>query len=226
MNLRALTYAERNACLTSMSAHAAYALVVDALLSRKALSIVRVSDGERAALNYIRTHQPEAPLLCLDSGFRKRFGCDGISCGELYRRLVTASEECTYFSPTLGFFKEPYNLLPYFFRKGPFVDELYQYTWSAEMRRALMSAASRITVLNREYREEKTAAACPGAKFTHIYLSNWTDAERAKEEAIAAKSPLVLMSAGLASKYIGPRIAAATGSVVLDIGQAWEVWFP
>lgn len=227
MKLRQLSQDEIQLCQRTVAAQAFYAIVADTLLRRGELSVIRVSDGEKAAIEYAQKWPREAPLLCLDKGFRERFGCEGISCGEILDRIRSAASNCTYFSPSFGFFNPAYDLLPYFNTwDKKIVEGMYQYEWSLQMKKALFAAAGHVCVINRDSTvADKMRNVVTGVRVSYVSLSNWREAPRAWEQAVGIKAPLTLMSAALASKYIGPQLASATQSVVLDIGQAADVWF-
>lgn len=226
MNLRPLSDSEVSVCLRTIAPHAFYALCVDALLRKLSLSVIRVSDGEKAALDYCTTHGRDDLLLCLDAGFRQRFGCEGITCGEIQDRIESAARNCLYFSPSFGFFNPIYDLLPYFdMTNNRIVEGLFQYEWSRKMKVAIFKAAGHVTIINRNSVTANAMGAGTGVKISWVELADWRGAEAAKQRAIEIGAPLVLMSAALASKYIGPEIAKANKSVVLDIGQAADVWW-
>jgi hypothetical protein len=198
------------------------------MLSHDALSVIRVSDGEKGALDYCEAHRSKDLLKCFDPGFRARFGVEGITCGEIYRRIYDAYNRCTHFSPTLGFFKPIYDLTPYFdLNRKVLVDEMHQYFFSFNMRRELMQQAGHVLVINRDPQIVENLRSIPGLEkvtFDWLCLNSWEEAENVMEHAIKIGARLVLMSAALGSKYIGPRIAEANNSVVLDLGQAVEIW--
>jgi hypothetical protein len=232
MNLRTLTPEERDLCRRVMSAEALYGVVVDALLRRDSLSVIRVSDGEKAALDYCEGRVTSEPMLCCDEGFRARFGVQGMDCRTCVDRIYSAAEECSHFAPCLGFHDLRYALLPYFrhpiyYSEGPVLcSELYQYQWSLRMRIALTRAAHRVVVINRDPAVAANISIMryPNLATYHVPLTNWDGAEQAMEAAIYHKPDLVLMSAALGSKFIGPKISRACSAVVLDIGQAADVW--
>lgn len=215
-----------------MGAYAFHHVVADALIRRHPLSVIRVSDGEKRAMDYTEGKKPGEKLLCCDEGFRRAFGVEGITCGEINNRIHRAALGCTHFAPTLGFFNPPYNLTPYFahllssFDRPKLVCEMFQYHWSWKMRKTLMELAGDVLIINRDNNVfvNLRAALPPTVKLHRISLDNWREAEDVLQEAAGRWPRLTLMSAALGSKYIGPALATMTNSVVLDIGQAANVW--
>lgn len=232
MRYRFLKEHEESICRQTMGAYAFHHVVADALMRRHPLSVIRVSDGEKRALDYAEGKQPDDLMLCCDEGFRKAFGVEGITCGMLNHRIHTAATRCTHFAPTLGFFNESYDLTPYFaylmntFDRPQFVCEMFQYHWSLKMRKTLMELAGDVLIINRDpvVLDNMKQMMGTSARVSQVHLNNWDGAEEALGEAIARNPRLTLMSAALGSKYIGPYLANMTNSVVLDIGQAANVW--
>jgi hypothetical protein len=65
-----------------------------------------------------------------------------------------------------------------------------------------------------------------GVKVTYLKLASWRDSESVIEKAKSIDAPLVLFSAGPASKYIGPEISTSglIPRVTLDIGNVADYW--
>lgn len=193
-----------------------------ALQARQPLSIVRMSDGEEKIFAYSKSHPDTAPMLQFSEEWRKRFGIDGISCGEMYGRLSAAARECTYFAPDGGeeFF------LKHFPARLPFAEIYFPHRWTRKQRVRLLQLAGTIAVVNRDL-EIANRIACgqysPLTSFQRLntffgYLPDWRASEACIKALATDSAPLVLVSAGPASKYIIPRIAQQ-GKVVLDMGS-------
>lgn len=222
-------------CQETMGSYAFFHVVADALMTKRVLSLVRVSDGEKRALDYAgpivqNNGDPSAPLLCCDEGFRKKFGVEGITVGRIWGRIHVAANTCTHFAPTLSFWNPPYDLTPYFPFEGgdrpQFVDEMFQYHWNLKQKRTIMALARRIVVINRDPAiiARVGTLAPSNTKVMGVHLDNWTESDWAMKSTLEHEPDLVLMSAALGSKYIGPSIAKRGGCVVLDIGQAADCW--
>lgn len=222
-------------CQETMGSYAFFHVVADALMAGKALSLIRVSDGEKRALDYAgpiikNGGNPNKPLLCCDEGFRKKFGVEGITVGRIWSRIYLAANTCTHFAPTLSFWNPAYDLTPHFSFAGvqrpQFVDEMFQYHWSLKQKKIIMALARRIVVINRDPAiiTRVGTMAPSNTKVMGVHIDNWREAGWATKATLDFEPDLVLMSAALGSKWIGPEIARKRNCVVLDIGQAADVW--
>lgn len=231
-----LTREQREICENTMGSYAFWHVVMDALLQKTPLSVIRVSDGEKIALAYCeeqsRKGNPDAPFLALNEGFRKQFGVEGITCSSLWDRIHRAVDNCSHFAPTLEFWNPLYDTTPLFMhnigqRYGGYVDEMFQYHWSFTKRKTLLDMARRVVVINRDEQVAHRLKRMIGDdknKIMHVHLDNWDGANKAMESTLWWEPDLVLMSAALGSKWIGPEISHKRNCVVLDLGQAADVW--
>lgn len=195
---------------------------IAALANREPLSVVRMSDGERKILDWCHGHPPNSPMLEFNDSWRKRYGVDGINCRDMQSRLEFAAKDCTYFAADGGeeFF------LKYFAKREPFAEIYFPHRWTREQRKKLLAAAGTVAVVNRDL-EVANAITC--SKFSPLtafqklntffgYLPDWTRSNECIRAIAKDSAPLVLVSAGPASKFIIPEIAKQ-GKVVLDMGS-------
>jgi prefoldin subunit 5 len=99
---------------------------------------------------------------------------------------------------------------------------------AVEMKRQMFQAAGKVLIINgyKQYVDAIRAGSPEGVEIIHTSIRQWQDTEDVIKEAAAETTPLVLVSAGPAGKYMIPEIAKQ-GKVVLDIGDGmgsfwWE----
>ena len=110
------------------------------------------------------------------------------------------------------------------FPREEYVDNFFPNLWTEDQKETLFRAAGHVLLIHnsRSLADAMQARAKKyfGVKVSYLPLSNWDQANGVVTEAISIAAPLVLFSAGPASKCIGPRIPGVT----LDIGQAAPRW--
>ena len=217
----------------TISSNAFYMIVGSALLNRAGLSVVRMADGEHHLMEEIIQHGLEEawlnhPVTSFDQAWRERMGVEGISRGTLFKRLIEAANDCDYFAPSLsGINRKEYEVHSYFRSRSRFVDNFFVNAWTDEMKIKLYRAAGHVLFIHGNPNSARAfylrLKYVLGVKTTYIQLSMWDQAEQVIEAAAKVDAPLVLFSAGPASKFIGPRIAQQ-GKVTLDLGHASDSW--
>ena len=193
--------------------------VIAALEIRQPLSVVRMSDGEEKILSYCKRMLQTMPVLQFEKEWRVRFGIDGITCGEMRRRLEYAATKCTYFAPDGGdgFFTRHFPI------REPLAEIYYPSRWTRTQRAAILKAAgTSVLVVNRDpqiaYNIENSPFNRYGVRAISIDLPDWQASRAAIYSCSKHTSPLVFVSGGPANKYIIPEIAEQ-GKVVLDMGS-------
>lgn len=225
MPINPLNEIQKNTCLKTVSTRAFYYLAMDAITNKTALSTIRASNPEKLALDYISQNSDDSVLLCGDEQFRQKLGIGGITCGVAKQRIMEAASQCTYFSPLFDFYNPQYDLTRYFPFHPTHLDQMYQYKLSYDQRKSLLELSGDVLILNRDSTViNNLSKQFPGIHIRALPIDNWTQAESILQLAISSKPRLTLVSAGLGSKAIGPALAKATSSVVLDIGQAADGW--
>lgn len=191
-------------------------LIPAALDERTPLSVVRMSDGEEKIYSYCQQRTLGTPMEMFSREWRIKFGVNGISCGEMKSRLEEAAKTCTYFAPDGGeeFF------LKHFPARYPFAEIYFPHKWSRKQRIAMLNRAGSVIVVNRDEAVAERIAKSPfnNATVHYVSLRDWRDATNAISDCRYYSTPLVFVSAGPASKFIIPAIAAR-GKVVLDMGS-------
>jgi hypothetical protein len=223
-----LSPAELCLCQNTISPNTFYMLVGDALVSGKPLSVVRMGDGERALYDYCLGKQ--LPNI-MDADWMQRLGADGIATDELRYRLIRPATHCTHFAPSIsGIQLDSFELYSLFPARARYVDNFFVNAWTEEMKIQLFKTAGHVLFI---HRNTSTADAMQirakwglGVKVTYLKLASWRDSESVIEKAKSIDAPLVLFSAGPASKYIGPEISTSglIPRVTLDIGNAADYW--
>ena len=230
-----LTEQQLQWCRDTVSSNTFYMMVGHALIAREALSVVRMGDGER--------HLMKACMEAKQAGeggdivsyhsleWRERMGCEGISMGELERRLEIAANTCTHFAPSLsGIQLQHFCLYSLFDARPRYIDNFFCNAWTEEMKIRLFRQAGHVLFIHRSLSAadamQSRAKYALDVKVTYLHLSDWRQSESVIEAASKINAPLVLFSAGPASKYIGPEISVGGKfpKVTLDIGNAAESW--
>jgi hypothetical protein len=158
-------------------------------------------------------------------------GCLGITKDDLYIRMQSAANECTWFAPSVsGIIRKDFSLYDRFLPRERYVDNFWCNAWDEEMKINLFKTAGHVLFI---HRNAATADAMQirakygiEVKVTWLKLDNWQESESVIEKASKIDAALVLFSGGPASKYIGPRIAKGGNvpKVVLDLGNAADHW--
>ncbi len=222
LDMIALTPQQRFACLNTVSANTFFMLVADALVSGKALSVVRMGDGEKRLYEYCKDHSDG---FVTDEPFGEEWlrymGCYEIPAKELALRLEIAAMECTYFAPQImGIQRPEFWLGGILTTRTSYIDNWFVRQWSRDLQDKLLRK-SRVLFLHASGEvREKVAARSNTVECWE--MSVWQQADEIIERAKNNAAKLVLFSGGPANKYIGPKIATSGyfPKVVLDLGQA------
>ena len=217
----------------TISPKAFYPLLLDALENSKALSVARVADGEKILLDQFLKYGEGLfnPIEEMDENWLKRYGIFDITREELYRRIIKAGSECTYFAPSIsGILNKGYSLWNYFPIREYYVDNFFVNDFTWEMKENLFIKADHVLLIhgnaNTADSMQLRVQANLSVKVSYIKLSNWTESESVIEKAHKINAPLVLFSGGPASKFIANEIATRgqIPKVVLDLGAAAQHW--
>lgn len=226
-----LSFSKRRLCMNVMSSNTFYMLVASALLQKDALSVVRMGDGEKLLLDMCEDLPLEdAARDVNDPDWMGRLGCLGIDKTELYERIRSAANECDWFAPSIsGIIREDFDLYGRFPARERYVDNFFVNSWTDEMRINLYKTAGHILFIHRNPRSFdalRIRAGSIGVEASYIQMENWQQSEEIVKKAADIDAPLVLFSAGPASKYIGHRISRGgrIGKVTLDLGNSSDHW--
>lgn len=234
--LTTLSPLQKELCNKFISPHTFYMLVGDALDRGEALSAVRMADGEAHFMRSFVSADPDALIEGPEGNSQawlERYGVVGLTNGMLENRLKLAAEECTHFCPSMtGIYNFSYCLFQFFKPRDRYVDNFFVNSWDETMKINLYKKAERVIFI---HRNRSTADALQirakwglGLRIDYIELSSWQDADRVVDQASKIDAPLVIFSAGPASKWIGPMIANGAGGgrkkVTLDLGNAADYW--
>ncbi len=226
LDLRKLSFSELDRCLKTISINTFFMLVGDALEYRKPLSVVRMGDGEKRLYLHCETNVGtiEWPNSPFGDDWLRDFGCLGIPCGELYRRIKVAANECTYFSPQImGIQREQWAVHDLFRQREQYVDNWFVSQWDRQRQDQLLKHAGEVLLLHGDQGVRDAFALRVhqlGGRAECIEMRNWQHGDMVIAEAAVRSPRLILFSGGPANKYIAPAIAQQ-GKVVLDIGQAF-----
>jgi hypothetical protein len=192
-----------------------------------------MADGERELMLAARKGDSD-DLVTIDQpdpqAWLKKMGCLGLSKGELMRRLEAAANECSYFAPSMsGLQMESYSVYDLFQPRDCYVDSFFHNVWTEEMKINLFKAAKHVLFIHRSTESADAmqirAKWALGVKVTYLKMETWQQSEEIIEKGSKVDAPLVLFSAGPASKYIGARIGRqGIPKVTLDIGQSSDLW--
>lgn len=229
--LEALSDSQLLRCLNTISPHVFYMMVGDALDTKKSLSVVRMADGEKLLMDLCDdSSEPISPTVQFPKDWLERFGVLDIPKNVLKSRLIRAANETDYFAPSLAGIQYPDYNVDHFSERGVYIDNFFPNSWDETMKINLFKKAGHVLMIHRNTHTADAmqirAKYALGVKVTYIKLSNWKEADDVIEKAKKVDAPLVLYSAGAASKIIGPAIATSGNipKVTLDIGQAMDRW--
>lgn len=233
MAITTLTDKARSIAHRTMSAWAFYYIVGETLANRQSLSTVRMGDGERklldACVKAAMEGRNDTIVTDYDEAWRARMGIEGITYGELYKRIRRAGTECSHFCPNIsGITQDNYSVYDFFDDRRMYVDNFWVNIWTQQAQAELYKAAGRVLFIHRNPNTynalAKRAKEQLGVQVDFIQMENWTQSQNVMNRALGNPSPLVLFAGGPASKYISPDIAAHTKKVVLDIGNSVDQW--
>ena len=235
-NLEALSDKQILRCLNTISSHTFYMLVGDALDAKKSLSVVRMADGEKALMDICGDHPDSEPIdpksipIGWPEGWLDRFGVADIPKNLLKERIIRAAEEADFFAASLAGIQLPEFNVDHFSERSVWVDNFFPNAWDETMKENLFKKAGHVLLLHRNLHLADSMQIRSHfvlkVRVTYLKLDNWKDADSVIKKANKIDAPLVLFSAGPASKYIGPAIATGGNipKVTLDIGQAMDRW--
>jgi hypothetical protein len=228
-----LTKEQVDLCKSTISPKAFYLLVSDALAKKQALSVVRMGDGEHRLWEQSAHGGNSATVLSPDGpGWLANMGMEGMTNGELRKRMEASARECTYFAPSISGITDPgywcYDIGP---SRKQYVDGFFVNDWTEEMKADLFKQAGHVLLIHKNAHladsMQLRVQANLGVKVSWVPLTDWREAEGVMRKAGLIGAPLVLFSGGPACKFIGPRIAANSRlepKVVLDLGNTANSW--
>ncbi|BAG41707.1 hypothetical protein [Ralstonia phage phiRSL1] len=218
----------------TMSAWAFYYLVGDALINNRSLSVARMGDGERQLMESCadaskRWRAADSMVSDYDEAWRKRMGIEGITYGELHRRLLSAGNDSDYFAPNISGITQPYYSVHDLFRpREQYVDNFFVNVWTQQAQAELYKTAGSLIFLHASRGlADALQIRCRdvlGVRVHYFELNNWRQLDEAVEHIIGLDAPLVLYSGGPALKCLGADVTRYSNKVVLDIGNAADYW--
>ncbi len=234
MVIRTLSDEKKSLAARTVSAYAFFYMLGDALINKKPLSNVRMGDGELTLLQdcYAKRGTPgyfDTPITTYADDKLQKMGIYGITYHELYRRLLIAGNESTHFAPSVsGLTRDDYDLYSHFDDRRQYIDNFYVNIWNDQMKAELYKQAGTVLFIHRSL---ETADAIQinlqrhlNVRVNFLRLSSWDESSSVIDRACNDPASLVLFSGGPGSKYISPEIANNSGKIVLDIGNAADLW--
>lgn len=224
-----LSSAQIRLCEKTISPNAFFLLVQDALLRHNPLSVVRMADGEWLLWRQSGEGDENEQPAGRSERWKKNLGCEGITKKELLRRLRSAAEACTYFSPSIsGIVNPDYDIYRLFRPRGCYVDNFFVNQWDEWMIRQLYELAGHVLLIHRSAEVADAlqirARELLKVKVTFLRHNDWQDSLAVIAGAEELDAKLVIASVGPAGKFILPRIANSSRGpkVVLDIGNTMD----
>jgi len=214
-----LTPSQIERCFNTVSSNAFFLIVANKLVRRESLSVVRMADGEKALFESLNNP--------FDESWNERLGTAGISREQLIENMRRAINTCDYFASSIsGVIMNNYFMDDYRPQRR-YIDNFFPHAWFESMKVNLYKEAKHVLIIHRNENTANTlirrAKQYLNVKVSYLHLSNWNQAENVVKQANEIDAPLVIFSAGPASKWIGPEIATQ-GKITLDIGQAMDKW--
>lgn len=234
MVIRTLSDEKKSLAARTVSAYAFFYMLGDALINKTPLSNVRMGDGELTLIKDClakldTTEYFDRPITTYPDDKLKKMGIYGITYHDLHRRLLIAGHESTHFAPSVsGLTRDDYDLYSCFDERPHYIDNFYVNIWNDQMKAELYKQAGTVLFIHRSL---ETADALQinlqkhlGVRVNFLRLSSWDESAAVIDKACNDPAQLVLFSGGPGSKYISPEIADNSGKIVLDIGNAADLW--
>lgn len=215
----ALTQEQKDICNKMLSTDALTAFIVDALITRKPVSVIRMSDGERALMALSEGESPEYFLL--DQTWLKRYGLADADLSCVGRRLIQAGREATYLANTIsGIYLRNFDCFKWFPERKQIVSSFFAYEMAAAGRvRSILEACGGVIVLHHDAERLAPLLAHKYRVEARGYrLASWKDQSWIAKEVRTCPHNLVLVSGGASGKPFCVDLAKDTGKVVLDVG--------
>ena len=193
------------------------AIVVDKIIKKESLSVVRVSDGEGF---FIRHGMGENLHGIISSEWQKRYGVDGYNLRQLGKDLKDMNPD--YLCPAIaGIYLQSFNLWKYYDR-SVYGDWSYNYAWATFDRyKQIFGIAQQVLVLHHNANKvcENLFKKYNKTIFLPVPLNSWRDHEQVKEIVRKSKAHLILVSGGPSGKPLCCKMAKDYNKICLDMGE-------
>ena len=231
---------ERHAiCQRTISSLTLFHLAVDALVTSRGMSVVRMADGEGIFLRAYRAEDAERKLTCFPGyeqvdpevqlAFIRRIGLLGITHGELKRRLDAAAATTDYLAPsTSGIHGGSYDVYEFYGKHRRLAEHFFVNIWPRipGLIDQLYDVAGGIIFINGNTElADEFQRRLSAATVKHLKLADWSQTEEIFDRVKELPQQLVLCSVGMAGKYLVPKIGQL-GKVALDVGNSAPLWLP
>lgn len=199
------------------------AQVITKIKHKQGMSLIRMSDGEGAFINYALNNV--LPSF-VNRAWLTQFGLLDADLKQIGRDLLVAGKDADYLGCTIsGVFDDKYNLHQYFPKRKQFISAFYPTLWKALRRWGNVLHGTPIIVLNREH--ERIVTELDNAydfklNITGYQLNGWEDHKVLEERIAKLPYSIVLVSGGPSGKVWMTGLAKRTGHCVLDIGQSFH----
>ena len=206
-------------CNKMLSSDALAVIIISRIQNRTPTSVIRTSDGERAIIAYSKG----GPLtdFTRNPAWLKRYGLTGADLKQVGCDLLWAGKNADFLACTVsGVHLKDFRVHPYFERQQ-YIDQFYPQLWSATDRVGSVLRAGPVLVLHREH--ERIVPVLKdryGCEVTGMMLDSWRDHENLLATLPKSAARTILVSGGASCKAFCVRLAAASGKVVLDVGEA------
>jgi len=209
-----------------LSSDALAAQIITRIKQRVPTSVIRMSDGERAIMEFAATGKTAGFLK--DPAWLKRYGLEGADLKSVGEKLMAAGMKADYLACTIsGLFWEIFKVHDRFPNRAQFIDQFYPQLWAATDRVGAVLRAGPVLVLHRQH-----ADIVPKLTFKYglagadgMMLNSWKDQPALLDKVAAHPAQTVLVSGGASGKPFAVLLAETTGKVVLDVGEALTgVW--
>lgn len=231
MKIQSFTSAQLSQAMKYISCDALFIQVCNALARRIPLSTVRMGDGEKSIIQYLKTGDKTKYLS--DNVWLKEYGLLGVDLKQIGQSLIGAAQLTDYMCPNIsGLVLPKYEILSVLPPRDYYCEGLYAHTWLYMGRvPELMKYDGGIGIVCRNSKEVADRLFMKYGKLvigieTFDYDS-WKDYDSVLEQIGNTKANLILVSAGPSGKYLCVEASRKFGKVVLDTGSAlirhWSV---
>ena len=220
-----LTTTQEQQCIRTISSLALAKLVADKVKKKLPLSVIRMSDGEKAYIEYAQSGKRSSFMD--DAQWLTRYGTLGKNPKAIGESLLLAGEYADYLScPMLGFENENFDVFQYFPERKAYVDQFFPQIWAAMEMVGMVITSGKCLVLHRDHENVVNQLRGKyGGEIEGMSLNSWADHESLLAEVNKHDAQLVLVAGGAAGKEFCVTLATESGKMVLDIGEALtSVW--
>lgn len=203
-----------------LSSDALAAQLITRIKQRTPTSVIRMSDGERAIIEFSQGKPASGFMKSPD--WLKRYGLLGSDLAKVGRDLLKAGQEADYLACTIsGVFWDCFRVHQFFPERTQYIDQFFPQLWVATDRLGPILRAGPVLVLHREHDKyvDILRRTYGQPNIQGMKLDSWRDHAALMDSVKGSTATTVLLSGGASGKPFAVRLAQHTGKVVIDAGE-------